>query len=42
MVQAPDGLKGHDPQYWYPLSFDAEGNVGTISWVNNFTLNVAP
>jgi beta-xylosidase len=39
--QAPDGLKGHDPQYWMPLTFDASGNVLPLSWVDNFTFTVA-
>jgi hypothetical protein len=38
--QSPDGLKGHDPQYWYPLSFDADGNVLPLEWVDSFTMVV--
>lgn len=38
--QSPDGLKGHDPQFWAPLSFDASGNVLPLHWVDNFTMTV--
>lgn len=38
--QSPDGLKGHDPQFWAPLSFDASGNVLPLHWVDNFTMVV--
>ena len=39
--QAPDGVKGHDPQTVLRLSFDdATGAVGLVRWVDNFTLDV--
>ena len=38
--QSPDGLKGHDPQFWAPLSFDAGGNILQLQWVDNFTMSV--
>ena len=40
--QAPDGHKNHDPQYWYPFSFDRAGNPEPISWVDTFQLDLAP
>jgi len=39
--QAPDGIKGHDPQYWYPLKFNADGSIQPVTWVDSFTLDVA-
>ena len=38
--QAPDGIKGHEGQFWAPLSFDEHGRVGRVSWLDNFTLQV--
>jgi len=37
--QAPDGLKGHEPQYWTPLQFN-EGSIREIEWIDEFTLDV--
>lgn len=39
-MQAPDGIKGHEPQFVVPLQFDANGNVLPITWVDNFTIDV--
>jgi len=39
---APDGEKGHDFQFWIPLTFDDEGNIASFSFVNNFTLDILP
>jgi hypothetical protein len=39
-VQAPDGIKGHEPQYWYPLVFNADGSIQDLQWVGAFTMNV--
>jgi hypothetical protein len=39
--QSPDGLKGHDPQYWMPLQFDSEGNLSNFTWLNSFEMDVA-
>ena len=36
--QAPDGIKGHEGQFWAPLSFDDEGRIGKVRWLDNFTL----
>lgn len=38
--QAPDGIKGHDPQFWVPLKFAADGSIARIEWVDSFTLDV--
>ena len=41
--QAPDGIKGHEPQYVYPLQFNADGSIQHIVWsdVVSFPLEVA-
>ena len=36
--QAPDGVKGHEGQFWTPLHFDAEGLIGDVQWVDEFEL----
>lgn len=38
--QAPDGIKGHEPQFWVPLAFDPAGQIGHVSWVDSFTLDL--
>ena len=38
--QAPDGLKGHEGQFWAPLAFDSEGSIGPVHWVDEFALRV--
>jgi len=39
--QAPDGLKGHEGQFWAPLEFDVpSGMVKPIRWVDAFTLDL--
>jgi hypothetical protein len=38
--QSPDGLKGHEPQYWAPLAFLSDGRVKHVEWVDNFTLTI--
>jgi len=40
--QAPDGHKNHDPQYWYPFTFDDAGNPETVTWLDSFTLDLQP
>ena len=40
-MQAPDGLKAHEPQFWAPLSFGEDGAIGPVRWVDNFTLDVS-
>ena len=40
---APDFVKDHDFQYWFPLQFDATNDMLNVSWVDSFTLDlVAP
>lgn len=40
---APDYVKDHDFQYWYPLQFDAGNDMLNVAWVDSFTLDlVAP
>ena len=38
--QAPDGIKGHEPQFWGKLEFDANGNVLPLKWVDEITIDV--
>ncbi|CAF4037472.1 unnamed protein product [Rotaria sp. Silwood2] len=38
--QAPDGIKGHEPQFWTPLNFYENGTIGKIQWLDEFILNV--
>ena len=39
-TQSPDGCKGHEPQYWFPLTFDNEGVIGRVTWVDLFVLDL--
>jgi len=41
--QSPDGLKGHEPQYVFPLQFNTDGTIQHITWNDTvtFDLNVA-
>ena len=38
--QSPDGLKGHEGQYWTLLKFDAAGRIAKLHHVDNFTLEI--
>jgi hypothetical protein len=38
--QAPDGIKGHEPQFWVPLNFQANGDIEPVKWVDEFTLDL--
>ena len=38
--QAPDGLKGHEGQYWTLLKFDAAGRISKLRHVDNVTLEI--
>jgi hypothetical protein len=38
--QAPDGVKGHEPQFWAPLVFDAAGVLQPMSWLDTFTIDI--
>ena len=37
--QAPDGLKGHEGQFWYPLKFDSQGRIAPLKHIDSFTLD---
>lgn len=39
-MQSPDGLKGHEPQFWAPLKFDPDGRIQEMAWVDRFVLDV--
>lgn len=39
-MQAPDGQKSHEPQFWSILEFDEQGNVLPLKWQNSFELSV--
>jgi beta-xylosidase len=38
--QAPDGIKGHEPQTWIPLHFNSDGSISFVDWVDKFVLDV--
>lgn len=38
--QSPDGLKGHDPQFWVPLQFNNDGSIQPVKWVDQFELDI--
>ncbi len=38
---APDNIKGHDIQYWSePLEFEANGNILSMKWKNNWSIKL--
>ena len=39
--QSPDGLKGHEPQYYYPLQFNEDGSIQHIQWNDSVSFDVA-
>ena len=39
---APDGRKEHDPQWWVPLCFDAQGNIQNLTMTERWDLQVVP
>ena len=39
-MQAPDGIKGHEPQFWGKLEFDADGNVLPLKWVDAISIDM--
>ena len=41
--QSPDGIKGHEPQYVYPISFNADGTIPHFLWSDavSFPIDVA-
>jgi hypothetical protein len=36
--QAPDGIKGHEPQAWLPLLFSADGAIEPLVWLDSWEL----
>jgi hypothetical protein len=38
--QSPDGLKGHEPQYVFPLQFRDDGSIMHITWNDTVTFGV--
>ena len=39
-MQAPDGVKGHEPQFWTTLQFDTAGRVLPIRWVDSMSVDM--
>ena len=39
-MQAADGIKGHEPQFWARLEFDAAGRVRPMRWVDEVTIEL--
>ena len=39
-MQAPDGYKSHEPQFWAVLEFTDQGHIKPIKWVNEFSINM--
>lgn len=39
--QSPDGIKGHEPQYYFPLSFNTDGSIAHITWNDTVMFNIA-
>jgi len=37
---SPDGIKGHEPQYVFPLQFNTDGTLKHITWNNTVTFNI--
>lgn len=37
---APDHLLGHDPQTWFPLTFEDNGDIVPFEWVDSFVVDV--
>eukprot|EP01113_Clastostelium_recurvatum_P021767 TRINITY_DN2582_c0_g1_i6.p1 TRINITY_DN2582_c0_g1~~TRINITY_DN2582_c0_g1_i6.p1 ORF type:complete len:391 (-),score=89.02 TRINITY_DN2582_c0_g1_i6:82-1254(-) len=38
--QAPDHIKGHEPQYWTPITFNKDGTISKMDWIDTFTFGV--
>jgi hypothetical protein len=41
--QSPDGLKGHEPQFWAPLRWDDTASPPVLQhlrWLDNFTVDL--
>ena len=39
-MQAPDGTKGHEPQFWMLMEFDAAGNVLPLKWTEAMSVKM--
>lgn len=39
-TQAPDGIKGNEPQFWGKLEFDGDGNVLPLKWVDAISIDM--
>ena len=39
-MQAPDGTKGHEPQFWTLMEFDAAGNVLPLKWTEAMSVKM--
>lgn len=39
-MQAPDGIKGHEPQFWGRLEFDEAGDIQPLRWVDEITIDM--
>ena len=39
-MQAPDGIKGHEPQFWAKLQFNSDGRILPLEWVDSVALNL--
>ena len=37
---SPDGIKGHDATYFFPLSFNSDGNVTDMQIVDSFEIDI--
>jgi hypothetical protein len=39
--QSPDGIKGHEPQYVFPLQFNDDGSIQHITWNDTVSFDLA-
>ena len=39
-MQAPDGTKGHEPQFWTLMEFDGAGNVLPLKWTEAMSVKM--
>ena len=39
-MQAPDATKGHEPQFWTLMEFDAAGNVLPLKWTEAMSVKM--
>jgi hypothetical protein len=38
--QSPDGVKGHEPHYVFPISFNADGTIPDFTWNDTIAFNI--